>query len=69
MEGDKAWEVSLVRRCTIAAVTYAVALALLLSMRAANPLLSAVIPAVGYVLSTLSLPYLKAWWLRSMHRR
>lgn len=64
VEADKAWEVSLTRRATIAGITYLTAAALLWTTGNANPLLGALIPCAGYVLSTLSLPWIKRFWMR-----
>jgi hypothetical protein len=63
VEIDKAWEVSVVRRGFIALVTYACATIVLWSLSSAKPLLDALIPTGGYILSTLSLPPLKRWWV------
>lgn len=67
VEADKAWEISLFRKGTISLTTYIVAAAALVSIGSARPFLDALIPVVGYILSTQSLPFLKKWWLK--HRR
>ncbi len=64
VEADKAWEVSWTRRLVIAAMTYVVALVWLLVVGNSSPWVNAFIPAVGYILSTLSLPAFKRWWIR-----
>ena len=64
VEAEKAWEVSTFRRMMIAAVTYVIAAAFLVSINAVQPFLSAIIPTIGYMLSTLSLPAIKRWWIR-----
>jgi hypothetical protein len=63
VEADKAWETSHFRRASIAAGTYVFSVLLLVSIGAPNPLLSALVPAAGFALSTLTLPFLKGWWL------
>ncbi len=63
VEAEKAWEVSTFRRMLIAAVTYIIAAAFLASIHSEKPFLSAIIPTIGYVLSTLSLPAIKRWWV------
>jgi hypothetical protein len=63
VEAEKAWEVSTFRRMLIAVVTYTIAAAFLVSINAEQPFLSAIIPTIGYVLSTLSLPAIKRWWI------
>lgn len=64
VEQDKAWEMSLTRRAFIAVLTYLTTALLLLINGIENPLLHACIPAVAYLLSTLSLPWVKKRWMR-----
>ncbi len=67
VEAEKAWEVSVFRRMTIAVITYIIACILLWSLGSTQFFLQALVPAIGYVLSTLSLPWIKRWWMRA-HR-
>jgi len=62
VEIDKAWETSWTRRVFIATVTYIIAGVWLVMIHDSKPLLKALIPTVGYLLSTLSLPFIKKWW-------
>lgn len=64
VEADKAWETSWTRRLFLAALTYVFAVLVLQSIDTPNVHLAAVWPPVGYLLSTLSLPPLKRWWLK-----
>ena len=64
VEKDKAWEVSFTRRGFIAGTTYVAALLFMALNGMQNAPLQALIPAGAYVLSTLSLPPLKSWWLK-----
>ena len=64
VELDKAWEVSFTRRVFISIVTYIVASIFLFTINESNFLLKAIVPTVGYILSTLSIPQLKKIWLR-----
>ena len=64
VEVDKAWEISLTRRLFIAAVTYGIAAVWLLMIKDSLPYLKALVPVAGYALSTLSLPFLKKWWVK-----
>ena len=64
MEADKAWELSLTRRAFIALITYLTASLFLWLVGIDSPFLGALVPTVGYMLSTLSLSWIKAWWLR-----
>jgi len=63
VELDKAWEVSWTRRIFILAMTYIIASAWLYVIRETNIFLKAMVPTVGYLLSTLSIPQIKRWWL------
>jgi len=63
VELDKAWETSLTRRAVIATITYAVAALFMYRIGVESFLLNACIPTGGYLLSTLSLPWIKRLWL------
>jgi hypothetical protein len=65
VEADKAWETSAVRVASIAIITYIVVVVFLYVIDAANIFLSALIPVVGFILSTQSLPILKRWWIKN----
>lgn len=64
VEADKAWETSPFRVYSICAITYLVAVALLFAIGADRPLLGAVVPVIGFLLSTQSLPAIKRWWIK-----
>lgn len=63
VEADKAWEGSWTRRLFITVLTYATAIGILWSIGNPSPFLSALFPPAGYILSTLTLPPLKRWWM------
>ena len=63
VEADKAWETSTFRRILIAVITYALIVLFMYSSGIGRPLLSAIVPTAGYLLSTLSLPFVKRWWI------
>jgi response regulator RpfG family c-di-GMP phosphodiesterase len=65
VEADKAWETSWTRRLIIAVFTYVVAAVWLLVIEDTDPFLKAIIPAAGYILSTLSIGRVKQQWIRS----
>jgi hypothetical protein len=65
VELDKAWEVSWTRRIFILIMTFMVACAWLFVIQETNILLKAMIPTVGYLLSTLSIPQIRALWIKS----
>ena len=64
VEIDKAWETSKTRRAIIALITYLVATAFMKKIGVGDYFLSALIPTGGYLLSTLSLPIIKNWWIK-----
>jgi hypothetical protein len=65
VESDKAWEVSLTRRIFIAISTYVLISIFLIIIKVDKPFVSAIIPAVAYLVSTFSLGIIKSWWLKN----
>ncbi|MDR3642674.1 MAG: hypothetical protein P4L74_03560 [Candidatus Doudnabacteria bacterium] len=65
VEADKAWERSWARRVFISAITYLTAAVWLLEIGDVMPWLKALVPVAGYILSTLSLPPLKKFWIKN----
>lgn len=63
VDADKAWEVSLTRRGVISVITYFTAAFFMMLNDFTNPWLGAFVPVLGYILSTLSLPWVKRYWL------
>lgn len=64
VEQDKAWERSKLRLVVIAGMTYLFAGITLQLVGATKPWSTAFVPMIGWVLSTLSLPPLKRWWVK-----
>lgn len=64
VENDKAWETSWTRRIFIALITYLVASIWMRTIGESLVLLKACIPTGGYLLSNLSLPFMKDWWMK-----
>jgi uncharacterized membrane-anchored protein len=69
VEADKAWETSWTRRILVALLTYFVIVVLFHFAGVANPLFNSVIPALAFVLSTSSLPFLKGFWIKYFYRK
>lgn len=68
VEIDKAWEISWVRKLLLMIFTY---LAISFYLRAINidkPWLNAIVPSVGFLLSTLTLPFFKKIWEKYSHK-
>lgn len=64
VETDKAWETSFLRRFLIAIFTYLSIGIYMWAIRIDRPWLNAIVPTVGFTLSTLSLPYFKSLWAK-----
>ena len=69
VEAEKAWETSWVRVLTVTIGTYIAAGLLLWIIDAPNPYLGSLVPALGFLLSTQSLPALRRWWIRQRGER
>lgn len=64
VEVDKAWEKSVTRRFVILFCTYLAIGFYLELIKAPEPWLNAIVPAVGFSFSTLTLPFVKKIWAR-----
>lgn len=65
VEADKAWETSWVRRVSIMVLTYFVVVAYLYFVEHVDPWINAIVPVIGFLLSTLTVQVIKNIWLRS----
>jgi hypothetical protein len=64
VEISKAWEISLTRRVILVVFTY-LSVGLYMSViGVTNPWLNAIIPSLGFLLSTLTLPFFKSIWVK-----
>ncbi len=64
VEADKAWETSLFRRALIALFTYLTISVYLYAINIDRPFLNAIVPTVCFLLSTMTLPFIKKAWLK-----
>lgn len=62
VERDKAWETSLTRRLAITLLTYSTVCFYLLLIDSERPFITAVVPALGYYLSTLVIKSIRSLW-------
>ncbi len=69
VEADKAWETSYTRRILVAVFTYIVMVMIMNSIGAVDPWISAIVPTIGFILSTVSLPVLKDVWLKYIYKK
>ncbi len=63
VEFDKAWEISWLRRISIMALTYLVVAFYLHFVVHISPWINALVPVIGYFLSTITVQKLKIWWI------
>lgn len=69
VEKDKDWETSYTRKVLIAIFTY-LAIALYLKFIVGiDPWINAIVPSVGFLLSTLTLSYFKALWGKYIYKK
>jgi len=68
VEADKAWETSWTRRLIILIFTYIVIVIFFLIVRLPKPFVNAVVPSVAFILSTMTVPLFKKWWLKNIKK-
>jgi hypothetical protein len=67
VEADKAWETSYTRRMLLFLFTFIAIGFYLQAIAIPYPWLNAIVPAVAFMLSTLTLPFIKKVWLKHVH--
>ena len=68
VETDKAWETSFTRKSLLFVFTY-IAIGLYLdAIYVSNPWLNAIVPSLGFLLSTLTLPFFKKFWEKHINK-
>jgi hypothetical protein len=67
VEMNKAWETSATRKVLIVAFTYLSIAGYLKFIVGIDPWINAIVPAVGFLLSTLTLPFFKNWWMHNLY--
>ena len=68
VEREKSWETSWTRKVMIVVLTYIVIAVFFIFIGTVEPLLDAIVPSVAFILSTLSAPVLKKFWLRYIYK-
>lgn len=68
VEIDKAWETSLTRKIILIIFTYIAIGLYLQTVEIDRPWLNAIVPTLGFFLSTLTLPYFKKIWEKYFHK-
>jgi len=69
VERDKAWELSLTRRFIISIMTYLIIVLFLWINNIPHPWLNALIPTIAFILSTLTLPLFKRFWINNIYKK
>lgn len=64
VETDKIRETSWIRKISIAFLTYIVIVIFFFSANISKPFINAIVPTIGFLLSTLSLDILKKYWIK-----
>lgn len=64
VELEKAWETSWQRKLSIIVMTYFVMILVFWSLGNTEPFLNAIVPTLGYTLSTLSMGWMKDLFLK-----
>lgn len=62
VEINKAWETSITRRIILLILTFLAIGIYLNAIGVTDPWLNAIVPAIGFMLSTLTLPFFKRIW-------
>ncbi|KKP59843.1 MAG: hypothetical protein UR52_C0002G0071 [Candidatus Gottesmanbacteria bacterium GW2011_GWA1_34_13] len=68
VEIDKDWERSYTRKLILLIFTYITIGLYLNAIKISNPWLNAIVPAIGFFLSTLTLPFFKKIWERYIRK-
>ena len=69
VEIDKAWETSISRKIIIAIFTYAVIVLFFYILQNPSPWINSIVPALAFILSTLTLPVLKKIWINKFYKK
>ncbi len=64
VELDKAWETSFTRRGLIALFTYLSLGIYLWAIGIPRPWFNAIVPTLGFLISTLTMPWIKKLWIK-----
>lgn len=69
VESDKAWETSIIRRLILIGLTY-LAIGIYFNVISIDrPWFNAIVPAVAFYLSTLTIPAFKKFWIEKFYKR
>jgi len=69
VEADKAWETSLTRIIIISILTYGLIVLFFIIEELPQPFINGIIPTLGFILSTLTVPFFKRFWINNIYKR
>lgn len=69
VEREKSWEVSWTRKIMVAVLTYIVVAVFFFYLGVPDPMETAIVPTIAFLLSTLSVPFIKKLWLKYIHEK
>lgn len=69
VETDKAWEGSWSRKIVLIIFTYLAVGLYLNVIKVKDPWINAIVPSIGFLLSTLTLPWIKNWWKENIYKK
>ena len=69
VEADKAWETSLSRKTIIMVLTYFTVVIFFHAAKIEKPFINAIVPTFAFLISTLTLPLFKKFWLRYFYHK
>lgn len=69
VELDKSWEISWARKVLIATLTYIVIVIFFNFAHLPKPFVNAIVPAIAFVLSTLTISFVKKRWLNKASKK
>ncbi len=69
VELDKAWETSWTRRLLLTLFTYLALGIYMWAIDIERPFLNSIVPALGFMISTFTMPWLKRKWIESRTRK
>jgi hypothetical protein len=67
VEKDKAWELSTFRKLLVAVLTYLTMVVVFYSLNSSEPWQNALIPTLGFLLSTFSFDMVRQIWMDKNH--
>lgn len=69
VDADKAWEVSRSRKIMIAFLTYIVIVIFFHSAQLPQPMVNAIVPTIGFLLSTITGNLIKKRWMKIVYKK